>query len=123
MSTSCAFSDSRGSTAEHVPDTTPEGYAASGRSKSTNNGSLASQKLADDSDGEEISQKRVGSLGLGLQEAGGSKDVDTANGGRHGEVHVIHVKVETGLWGPDGLLAVPHVNTVLFLACLLMVRG
>lgn len=31
-------------------------------------------------------------------------------------------KTEPGLWGPDGILAVPHVKMVLALVCVLEVR-
>ena len=47
-----------------------------------------------------------------------SKAVYTKIRGGHGDVHAMNHIKEPGLWGTDGLLAVPNVKMVIFLACL-----
>lgn len=47
---------------------------------------------------------------------------ESAAGDDDGHGHVVPVdKAERGLWGPDGVLAVPHVKMVLFLVFLVQV--
>ena len=55
-------------------------------------------------------------------ETNGSKTVNTANGGGCYEGDGMSVQQEPGVWGTDGLLAVPHVKIVLCLGCVVQVR-
>lgn len=121
---SCAFSDGDSATTEHVPETKPDLTATSDRSEGAGKGSFAYESMVDDEDGWGLSRQRDGSLSLELQGTDGSEEVDGANrGGGQDDVHVTSEKIEPGLWGPDGLLAVPHVKLVLFIVGLLQVRG
>lgn len=55
-----------------------------------------------------------------------SRCIDKAFGGGHdddGKSPVGRDKEELSLWGPGGLLAVPHVKLVLFLGCVVQVGG
>lgn len=68
---------------------------------------------------------KVTSPGPELQELDGntleSKLIgDSSHDG--GDGRAIRGKKEPGLWGPDGILAVPHVKMVLVLVCVLEVR-
>lgn len=120
---SSSFSSCGGSTSEHFPKTLQDNDTGDSRSKSTGKGSLAYQEMVDHNDREEPSQTSAHSLSLELQATGGRTDAKTGYGGGHnGDVSVINGNEEPGLWGPDGLLAVPHVKTVLILVCIVEVR-
>lgn len=117
------FSDGERATTEHVPKITSDLAATGDRSKGAGKGSLAYESVVDDNDGGELSRQREGSPGLELQETDISKEVNkTIGGGGQGGFHEMSETMEPGLWGPDGLLAVPHVKLVLFVVCLLEVR-
>lgn len=117
------FSDGEGAPTEHVPKITPDLAATSGGFKGASKGGFAYESMADDKDGGGLSQQKEGSLGLEMQGTGGSNEVDAANReGGQGGVHVTSEEVEPGLWGPNGLLAVPHVKLVLFVVGSVQVR-
>lgn len=79
--------------------------------------------MDDDNDEGDLSRQREDSPGLELQETKSSKEVTKpTGGGGQGGFREMSVTMEPGLWGPDGLLAVPHVKLVLFVVCLLEVR-
>lgn len=67
---------------------------------------------------------KVGSPGRELQETDNSdRDNKLIVRSKHGDnIHGVQGKTEPGLWGPDGILAVPHVKMVLVLVCVLEVR-
>lgn len=96
----------RGATTKHSPEA----------------GGSAYLQATDGNDTEEQSQQSVGLLTLELQEINGSKTVNTTNGNGIGDGYVMKDKKEPGVWGPDGLLAAPHVKMVIFLVCVVQVR-
>lgn len=71
---------------------------------------------------EELSQQGIGMLTRELEETNGRETVNTAKRGGLGDGYVMNNKKDPGVWGPDGLLAVPHVKLVMFLICVVQVR-
>lgn len=100
-------------------------------------GSLPYQEITDDRKGEPShTQSSAGThVGLGPQgeDTIDDKDVKKANDGGEGggggggddydeSLDIVVENEEPGLWGPDGLIAIPHVKMVLFLAFLVQVH-
>lgn len=122
LPTPFSFRRSNGETADKQKNETSvnDGVLGSG-TIGKDGGRLAYQPMTDDEGEAKISETQLPSVSL---EMAGSKPVHATMGGGHdkGGVDAMKDRPEAGLWGPDGLLAVPHVKMVIFLACLFQVK-
>lgn len=97
-------------------------------SKGAGRGTKPYQELTGDSNEKQTSTQSAGTrLGLELQGVySDDKDVNATKdggggGGDNEEPDATVENEEPGVWGPDGLLALPHVKMVLFLAFVVQV--
>lgn len=110
-------------TTKNSPDGARDYGSVKGLSNGTGGGSLAYQQITDGSGTEELSQQSVGMPTPKLaQETNGNNTISTTNAGGNSGGYVMNGKKEPGVWGSDGLLAIPHVKMVLFLVCVVQVR-
>lgn len=93
-------------------------------SKAAGTGGSAYLQVTDGDETGELSQQSLEMLTSDLQEeANGLKTANTTGGGGvTSDGYAASVKPEPGVWGSDGLLAVPHVKMVLLLVCVVQVR-
>lgn len=102
----------KGTTEKYSPKGTPGCGAVNCVSNDATSVALACRPIAEGSGTEQLSQQSVGMP---------TSEIKETNGGI-GDGYAMNDKTETGVWGPDGLLAVPHVKMVLSLVCVVQVR-
>lgn len=112
------FGDTRGATAEELKEEAADIGETTGLSNGTGKGSLAYQSLTGPNGKEELGEETFGPPDLELQGTGNKSGSEF----RDSDCIVMTDQAKPGVWGPDGLLAVPNVKTVLLLVCVVQVR-
>lgn len=119
-----SFGGSRSAAEEAVPEEAPGIRASSGRSFVADKVSLACQPGIDGNERRDQTQQTLGSPDLEVQEitVSNSKGTDSTDGDCDADDNVTNDQEQPGVWGPNGLLAVPGVRMVLFLCLVTQVR-